>query len=134
MSKKTDTLTDFDKQLIVGMEEVVAHINGESNKGRATVVEFADAKGNGKGHPLSVRERATNPPAPGKCGWPQLPRRAFGPAMDSDRDIGGQPQIEAQAAFLGRRSTHGRGMASERDGVRLCSWFLRATFETKNKV
>ena len=28
MSKKTDTLTDFDKQLIAGMEEVVAHING----------------------------------------------------------------------------------------------------------
>jgi len=28
---------------------------------------------NGKGHPLSVRERATNPLAPGKCGWPQLP-------------------------------------------------------------
>ena len=44
MSKKTDTLTDFDKQLIAGMEEVVAHINGEPNKGRATVVEFADAR------------------------------------------------------------------------------------------
>ena len=26
-----------------------------------------------EGHPLSVRERATNPLAPGKCGWPQLP-------------------------------------------------------------
>jgi putative transcriptional regulator len=44
MSKKTDGLTNFDKQLIAGMEEVVAHINGKSNKGRATVVEFADAK------------------------------------------------------------------------------------------
>jgi len=44
MSKKTDTLTDFDKQLIAGMEEVVAHINGEPNNGRVTVVEFADAK------------------------------------------------------------------------------------------
>jgi DNA-binding transcriptional regulator YiaG len=44
MSKKTDILTDFDKQLIAGMEEVVAHINGKSDKGRATVVEFADAK------------------------------------------------------------------------------------------
>ena len=41
MSKKTDTLTDFDKQLIAGMEEVVAHINGAPNNGRATVVEFA---------------------------------------------------------------------------------------------
>jgi len=37
LSKKTDTLKDFDKQLIAGMEEVVAHIKGESNKGRATV-------------------------------------------------------------------------------------------------
>src|SRR5579863_9419286 len=44
MSKKTDTLTDFDKQLIAGMEEVVAHINGAPNSARATVVEFADAK------------------------------------------------------------------------------------------
>ena len=44
MSKKTAALTDFDKQLIAGMEEVVAHIHGEPNKGRATVVEFADAK------------------------------------------------------------------------------------------
>ncbi len=44
MSKKTDTLTDFDKQLIAGMQEVVAHINGEPTKGRATIVEFADAK------------------------------------------------------------------------------------------
>ena len=44
MSKKTDTLTDFDKQLIAGMKEAVAHISGESDKGRATVVEFADAK------------------------------------------------------------------------------------------
>jgi hypothetical protein len=43
MRKKTDTLTDFDKQLIAGMEEVAAYINGEPNKGRATVVEFADA-------------------------------------------------------------------------------------------
>jgi putative transcriptional regulator len=44
MGKKTDTLTEFDKQLIAGMEEVVAHINGKPNKVRATVVEFADAK------------------------------------------------------------------------------------------
>lgn len=44
MSKKTDTLTEFDKQLIAGMEEVVAHINGAPSKGRVTVVEFADAK------------------------------------------------------------------------------------------
>jgi putative transcriptional regulator len=44
MSKKTDALTDFDKQLIAGMEEVVAHIKGAPNNGRATVVEFADAK------------------------------------------------------------------------------------------
>jgi DNA-binding transcriptional regulator YiaG len=44
MHKKTATLTDFDKQLIASMAEVVAHINGEPTKGRATVVEFADAR------------------------------------------------------------------------------------------
>jgi hypothetical protein len=44
MSRKTETLTDFDKQLIAGIEEVVAHINGEPDNARATVVEFADAK------------------------------------------------------------------------------------------
>jgi putative transcriptional regulator len=44
VSRKTDTLTDFDKQLIAGMEEVVAHISGAPNSSRATVVEFADAK------------------------------------------------------------------------------------------
>ncbi len=44
MSKKTDRLTDFDQKLIAGMVEVVAHIKGETNKGRVTVVEFADAK------------------------------------------------------------------------------------------
>jgi putative transcriptional regulator len=44
MGKKTDALTDFDKQLIAGMEEVVAHIKGEPSNGRTTIVEFADAK------------------------------------------------------------------------------------------
>ena len=44
MSKKTDGLTDFDKKLIAGMEEVVGHIKREPNKGRVTVIEFADAK------------------------------------------------------------------------------------------
>ncbi len=53
MSKKTDTLTDFDKQLIAGMEEVVAQINGEPSKGRATGVEFADAKAIRKGLGMS---------------------------------------------------------------------------------
>ena len=41
---KNAALTDFDSQLIAGMEEVVAHIKGEPNTGRATVVGFADAK------------------------------------------------------------------------------------------
>jgi hypothetical protein len=36
LGKKTDTFTDFDKQLIAGMEEVVAHINGAPNSGRRT--------------------------------------------------------------------------------------------------
>jgi putative transcriptional regulator len=49
MAKKNDALTDFDKQLIAGMEEVVAHIKGEPNNSRATIVEFADAK--------AIRER-----------------------------------------------------------------------------
>jgi putative transcriptional regulator len=44
LSRRTDTLTDFDEQLIAGMEEVVAHINGKSNNVRATAVEFADAR------------------------------------------------------------------------------------------
>jgi putative transcriptional regulator len=44
MRKKPDTLTVFDRQLIAGMEEVVAHINGASGSDRSTVVEFADAK------------------------------------------------------------------------------------------
>ena len=35
MGKKNGTLTDFDKQLIAGMEEVVGHIKGEPNNGRA---------------------------------------------------------------------------------------------------
>jgi putative transcriptional regulator len=44
MGKKNDTLTDFDKQLIAGMEEVVVHRTGEPNNGRTTIFEFADAK------------------------------------------------------------------------------------------
>ncbi len=44
LGKKNETLADFDKQLIAGMEEVVAHIKGEPDKGRITVFEFADAK------------------------------------------------------------------------------------------
>ncbi len=44
MSNKTDPLTDFDKQLIASMEEVVAHVTGAPNNCRETVVEFADAK------------------------------------------------------------------------------------------
>src|ERR1017187_6962029 len=44
MRKKTDTLTDFDKQLIARMEEVVAHINDAPNRGPPTGAEFADAQ------------------------------------------------------------------------------------------
>ncbi len=53
LSRKTDALTDFDKQLIAGMEEVVANINGAPNNGRATVVVFADAKAIRKGLGMS---------------------------------------------------------------------------------
>ena len=73
MSKKTDTLTDFDKQLIAGMEEVVAHINGEPNKGRATVVEFADAKAirEGLGMSQAVFSRAYGIPLKTLQHWEQ---------------------------------------------------------------
>jgi hypothetical protein len=40
MGKKTDTFTDFDKQLIAGMEEVVAHINGAPNPTFAPTSKF----------------------------------------------------------------------------------------------
>ena len=53
MNKKADRLTDFDKKLIAGMEEVVAHIKGEPSKSRVTVVEFADAKAIREGLGLS---------------------------------------------------------------------------------
>ena len=73
MRKKTDALTDFDKQLIAGMKEVVAHINGESNKGRATVVEFADAKAirEGLGMSQAVFSRAYGIPLKTLQHWEQ---------------------------------------------------------------
>ena len=73
MGKKTDTLTDFDKQLIAGMEEVVAHINGECSKGRVTVVEFADAKAirEGLGMSQAVFSRAYGIPLKTLQHWEQ---------------------------------------------------------------
>ena len=73
MSEKTDTLTDFDKQLIAGMEEVVAHINGESVKGREAVVEFADAKAirEGLGMSQAVFPRAYGIPLKTLQHWEQ---------------------------------------------------------------
>ncbi len=73
MSKKTDPLTDFDRQLIAGMEEVVAHIKGESIKGRATVVEFADAKAirEGLGMSQAVFSRAYGIPLKTLQHWEQ---------------------------------------------------------------
>ena len=73
MGKKTDTFTDFDKQLIAGMEEVVAHINGEPTKGRATVVEFADAKSirEGLGMSQAVFSRAYGIPLKTLQHWEQ---------------------------------------------------------------
>jgi putative transcriptional regulator len=73
MSKKTGTLSNFDKQLIAGMEEVVAHINGESNEGRATVVEFADAKAirEGLGMSQAVFSRAYGIPLKTLQHWEQ---------------------------------------------------------------
>jgi putative transcriptional regulator len=73
MGKKADTLTDFDKRLIAGMEEVVAHINGDSDKGRATVVEFADAKAirEGLGMSQAVFSRAYGIPLKTLQHWEQ---------------------------------------------------------------
>jgi putative transcriptional regulator len=73
MNKKTATLTDFDKQIIAGMEEVVAHINGEPSKGRATVVEFADAKAirEGLGMSQAVFSRAYGIPLKTLQHWEQ---------------------------------------------------------------
>jgi putative transcriptional regulator len=73
MDKKNHTLTDFDKQLIAGMEEVVAHINGEPNKGRETIVEFADAKAirEGPGMSQAVFSRAYGIPLKTLQHWEQ---------------------------------------------------------------
>ena len=73
MGKRTDTFTDFDKQLIAGMEEVVAHINGAPNSGRATVVEFADAKAirEGLGMSQAVFSRAYGIPLKTLQHWEQ---------------------------------------------------------------
>ena len=73
MSKKTDTLTEFDKQLIAGMEEVVAHIKGEPNNGRTTIVEFANAKSirEGLGMSQAVFSRAYGIPLKTLQHWEQ---------------------------------------------------------------
>jgi putative transcriptional regulator len=73
IGKNNDTLTDFDKQLIAGMEEVVAHINRQPNQGRATVVEFADAKSirEGLGMSQAVFSRAYGIPLKTLQHWEQ---------------------------------------------------------------
>jgi putative transcriptional regulator len=73
MGKKNDTLTAFDKQLIAGMREVVAHIKGEPNKARATVIEFADAKSirEGLGMSQAVFSRAFGIPLKTLQHWEQ---------------------------------------------------------------
>ncbi len=48
-----------------------------------------------------------------------------------------QSAMIAGAFIRLRRHSHQvavRRIQCQRDGVRLCSWFLRAVFETKNKV
>ena len=44
MKINTDTQTDFDNQLIAGLNEVLAHATGQPNKCRVTIFNFADAK------------------------------------------------------------------------------------------
>src|SRR5262249_3788029 len=73
MRKKSDTLTDFDKQLITSMEEVVAHVTGAQTNCRESVVEFADAKAirEGLGMSQSVFARAFGIPLKTLQHWEQ---------------------------------------------------------------
>jgi putative transcriptional regulator len=73
MRKKTHALSALDKQLIAGMEEVVAHIKGVPNHGRSTVVEFADAKAirEGLGMSQSAFSRAYGIPLKTLQHWEQ---------------------------------------------------------------
>ena len=73
MSKTKNRLTDFDKELIAGMEEVVAHIKGELNKGRVTIIQFADAKAirEGLGMSQAVFSRAYGIPLKTLQHWEQ---------------------------------------------------------------
>ena len=76
LRKKHDTLTDFDKQLMAGTEEVVAHIKGAPNNGRSTIVEFADAKSirQGLGMNQAVFSRAYGIPLKTFQHWEQRRR------------------------------------------------------------
>jgi putative transcriptional regulator len=73
MSHKGETLTDFDNQLIAGMEEVVAHINGKPNNCSTTIYEFADAKAirEGLGMSQAVFSRAYGIPVKTLQHWEQ---------------------------------------------------------------
>ena len=73
MNRKTDKLTDFDKQLIAGMEEVLSHVSGAPNKCRVTVVKFADAKAirEGLGMSQSAFSRAFGIPVKTLQHWEQ---------------------------------------------------------------
>jgi hypothetical protein len=48
MSKKNDRLTDFDKQLIAGMKEVVAHINSSPATAARRSLSLPTQKRSGK--------------------------------------------------------------------------------------
>ena len=73
MRKKTDRLTDFDKQLIASMEEVVAHASGAQNNCRESVARFADAKAirEGLGMSQSAFSRAFGIPLKTLQHWEQ---------------------------------------------------------------
>src|SRR5271166_6511213 len=47
-----------------------------------------------KGHPLYVSERATNPLAPRKCGWPQLARPNLPPAVPPNDPVQQRGQLD----------------------------------------
>ena len=73
MNKKSETLTEFDKQLIAAMEEVLDDINGVPNNSRVTVVDFADAKAirEGLGMSQSVFARVFGIPVKTLQHWEQ---------------------------------------------------------------
>jgi len=87
---------------------------------KLVVIEASYASGNGKRHPLSVTVMATNPLAPGKCGWPQLPYEGVEMVMPGDHtplqvNLDKPIALEAGSRFAIREGgkTVGSGVVTE---------------------